>query len=142
MIERAMVRIRRSQTRRALGRLMERETGRRLATSHVFVVDALEDATEDGDEQPTVRTVAARLGVDPSRASRMVAAAVKAGYVKRVASQKDGRSILLCLSKKGFRCAREARAFRTAFFSRLMENWPDRDCRDFARLLTRFTQPI
>lgn len=136
-----MVRIRRSQTRHSISRQMERETGRRLEVSHTFVVDALEQAGEEGDQEPTVGAVAERLGVDPSRASRMVSAAVKAGYVKRVASQQDGRRILLRLTGKGLQCAREAREARTAFFARAVGNWPDRDIGEFARLLTRFTEP-
>lgn len=138
-IEQAMVRIRRSQTRRAIGRLMERETGRSLEASHTFVVDALEEAAAD-DQEPTVGAVAERLGVDPSRASRMVASAVKAGFVKRTASQGDGRRILLRLTSKGLECASEARDFRIAFFGRLVESWTDQDCGEFARLLTRFTE--
>jgi len=139
-IEQAMVRIRRSQTRRAIGRLMERETGRSQKASHTFVVDALEEASAENDQEATVGAVAERLGVDPSRASRMVASAVKAGYVKRAASQGDGRRILLRLTSKGLACAREARDFRITFFGRLVENWTDRDCREFARLLSRFTE--
>ena len=138
-IEQAMVRIRRSQTRRAIGRLMERETGRSLEASHTFVVDALEEAAAD-DQESTVGAVAERLGVDPSRASRMVASAVKAGFVKRAASQGDGRRILLRLTSKGLECASEARDFRIAFFGRLVESWTDQDCGEFARLLTRFTE--
>ena len=41
-IERAMVRIRRSQTRRTIGRVMERELGTRFNMAHSFVVDALD----------------------------------------------------------------------------------------------------
>ena len=141
MIERAMVRVRRSQTRQTLGRLMERATGRRLNISHSFVVDALEEGLDDDGREPTVGTVAERLGIDPSRASRMVASAVKAGYVRRVASQEDGRRILLRLTGKGRQCAAKARGFRTAFFARVVEDWADRDCAEFARLLSKFTEP-
>ena len=139
-IEQAMVRIRRSQTRRAIGRLMEQQTGRRRSVSLTFVVDALEEIAGEPHPQPTVGAVGERLGIDPSRASRMVASAVKAGYVRRVASQGDGRRILLHLTPKGLQCAGEAREFRTRFFARLMQDWPDRDCRDFARLLRKFTE--
>jgi hypothetical protein len=34
------------------------------------------------------------------------------------------------------------RRFRMKFFARLMAEWPDSDCADFARLLTRFTEPM
>ncbi|MFD4429251.1 MarR family transcriptional regulator, partial [Nocardia sp. NPDC058497] len=41
--------------------------------------------------EPTVSTVAAALAVDQPRASKLVAAAVTAGYLRRVADQSDGR---------------------------------------------------
>jgi DNA-binding MarR family transcriptional regulator len=138
-VERAMVRIRRSQTRRALGRFMESETGLRLKVPDMFVVDALDAGADLPEEEATVGAVAERLGIDPSRGSRMVSGAIKAGYVRRVASQKDGRRIRLELTKEGRRLADVARRYRTAFFARLLEDWPDKDCQEFARLITKFT---
>lgn len=140
-IDRAMVRIRRSQTRRTIGRLIERELGTGFNMAHSFVVDALDEARSSLGEEPSVATVAEYLGVDPSRASRMVADAVRGGYVRRVASQADGRRMCLELTGAGRTLLRTASHFRRHFFSKKMTNWPDHDCVEFARLLTKFTEP-
>jgi DNA-binding MarR family transcriptional regulator len=136
-----MVRIRRSQTRRTLARVVERETGERIDLASAFVIDALEEAREAGGRLATVGGVAERLAIDPSRASRMAAAAIAAGHVRRVASQSDGRQIRLELTDQGEELAATLRGFRTALFARVMADWSDRDCREFARLLTKFTEP-
>ncbi|WP_408907435.1 MarR family transcriptional regulator [Streptomyces albidoflavus] len=49
----------------------------------------------------TVGFFADRLAVDPSRASRIVAEAVKSGFVRRVASQEDGRRSCLDEAERG-----------------------------------------
>src|SRR5437667_9576445 len=87
-IERAMVRIRRSVTRRELGRSM---AGVAATTDlpQFFAVDAVDEASESADQPVTVGTVAERLGVDPSRASRLIARAGRAGHRRRLASQSD-----------------------------------------------------
>jgi DNA-binding MarR family transcriptional regulator len=120
---------------------MERELGTRFDMAHSFVVDALDEARSSVGEEPSVGTVAEYLGVDPSRASRMVADALRGGYVKRVASQADGRRMHLELTGAGRKLLRTASRFRRHFFSKEMESWPDRDCVEFARLLTKFTEP-
>ena len=140
-IDRAMVRIRRSQTRRTIGRLMERQLGVSFNPAHSFVVDAI-DELDDANEQTSVGTVAERLGIDPSRASRMVASAVRAGHVRRTASENDGRRTCLQLTGSGRKLLQRARSFRADFFSKLMAGWPDADCSEFARLLTKFTEPM
>jgi len=38
--------------------------------------------------------------------------------------------------------AQEVRRFRMAYFGRLMDDWPNRDCLEFARLLTKFTESV
>jgi DNA-binding MarR family transcriptional regulator len=140
-IERAMVRIRRSQTRRTIGRWMERELGTRFNMAHSFVVDALDEASEDWGHEPSVGIVAEHLGVDPSRASRMVADAVRGGYLRRVASQVDGRRMCLQLTGAGRKLLKTTSRFRRHLFSRVMAGWSENDCAEFARLLTKFTQP-
>jgi DNA-binding MarR family transcriptional regulator len=136
-----MVRIRRSQTRRTIGRLIERELGTRFNMAHSFVVDALDEARSSLAEEPSVGMVAKYLGVDPSRASRMVADALRGGYVRRVASQADGRRMSLELTVAGRKLLRTASRFRRHFFSKEMASWSDHECVEFARLLTKFTEP-
>src|SRR2546429_662676 len=91
-IERAMVRIRRSQTRQALARRAEAEgAGMPAAPAVLGVVDAVEQGPAPGGGEVSVREVAERLAVDPSRASRLAADAVRAGLLRRVVAQGDGR---------------------------------------------------
>jgi DNA-binding MarR family transcriptional regulator len=101
---------------------------------------------EEGPDGPghevTVGLVGERLGLDPSRASRLVAQAIQAGYVVRVASQADGRRIRLELTQEGHELAQAGHRFRQAVFGRLMSDWSDRDRQNFARLLTRFTDAL
>jgi DNA-binding MarR family transcriptional regulator len=139
LIDRAMVRIRRSQSRRTIGRLMQRELGLTLNLSDIFVADALDELAESGVQGPTVGTMAARLGIEPSRASRMVTSAIEAGLVKRLASQSDGRRSYLELTKTGRKALATVRQFRIAFFYRILSAWSDHDCAQFAAFLTRFT---
>jgi len=141
-IERAMVRIRRSQTRRAIGRLMERQLRARFNLAHSFVVDALDEAREVPGNEPSVGVVAEHLGVDPSRASRMVADAVRGGYVRRVASQADGRRMCLELTGAGEKLLKTTSSFRRQVFSKAMASWSESDCVEFARLLAKFVEPL
>lgn len=139
-IDRAMVRIRRSQTRRTIGRLVEHQVGPGFKMTHGLVADALDELSRIRGAQPNVGAVAEVLGIDPSRASRMVAGAVRAGYVMRVVSQMDGRTACLELTNSGRQLLQTVRRFRMDFFSKLMATWSDRDCGEFARLLTSFTE--
>jgi DNA-binding MarR family transcriptional regulator len=142
LVDRGMVRIRRSQSRRTIGRLMQRKLGQSLNFSGVFVADALDELAESGVDQPTVGAMAERLGIEQSRASRMVANAIGAGLVKRHASQLDGRRAHLELTKDGRKALAAVRRFRIAFFSAIMADWSDQECSVFAELLTRFTDSL
>jgi len=117
---------------------MQRELGP-LNLAHIFVADALDELCEHSDDPPTVGTVAVRLNVDPSRASRMVAGAIRAGLATRIASQVDGRRAHLALTDDGRRALAAVRRFRIVFFSELMADWSDHDCAEFAKLLIKFT---
>lgn len=137
-IERALIRIRRSVTRRELGKRMADALPER-DLSQVFAVDAVDEASEASDGGVSVGTVAERLGVDPSRASRLVAQAVGAGYLARGSSQDDGRRSLLVLTEAGRALVDAMHAHRQAEFARAMRDWTEHDRQEFARLLTRFT---
>ncbi|WP_245767894.1 MarR family winged helix-turn-helix transcriptional regulator [Stigmatella erecta] len=140
-IERAMVRLRRSFTRRAISRRVEREQGEPVAASRAFVADALDQGpSEEGGV--TVGEVAERLGIDPSRASRMVSEAIEAGDVVRVASQRDGRRSCLELTPQGRALAEAAGQHRRHFFVAVMEDWPAEERKQFARLLERFVTSL
>ncbi|MEU6720939.1 MarR family transcriptional regulator [Nonomuraea sp. NPDC046802] len=129
-VERAMVTIRRRQSRRALAKLQEA-----YGPEH-DVLDVIEGASGP----VTVSTVAGALSVDQPRASRLVAAAVTAGLVRREADQADGRRSRLLLTEAGRAALEQAHRARQAMFARAMAGWPAGERAEFARLLTRFVE--
>ncbi len=141
-IERALVRIRRSQARRTLGR---QASGLPADAADLNVVSAL-DAVDEGPAAPrqevTVGLVAERLAIDPSRASRIVAAAVQAGYLRRVASQADGRRIHLELTHAGQQLIDSVRQYRQEHFAKLLHDWTSHDRDELARLLAKLAETL
>lgn len=140
-IERAMVRIRRSQTRRQLGRSLAHELGAEVTLSRALVVDALEALADEAIEA-TVSEVAGRLGVDPSRASRLLAEAIRQGDARREVSQQDGRRSVLALTAQGRRLAQVVRRGRQQRFGEALRGWSEHDRGELARLLTRFLDDL
>jgi DNA-binding MarR family transcriptional regulator len=130
-IERAMVAIRRRQRRRVLARAQG-------AGPEHDVLDVIEGA----QEAVTVTAVAEALSVDQPRASRLVAAAVAAGLVRREADQADGRRSRLILTDAGRAALEQSRRARQAAFAGAMEGWSAAERAEFARLLTRFVEAI
>lgn len=143
-IERALVQLRRSQTRRALGRPTLESVADRLGLQidHGIagVIDAVEEPPPAGMDV-TVGLVAERLGLDASRASRLVGSAVAAGLVRREASQEDGRRIHLTLTDLGQRVAEIQQDVRKDHIVARIEGWSADDRRAFAELFTRFVDP-
>ena len=151
-VERAMVAIRRSQNRRTLARLVAARQGttpgsRRgtaadgAGSAVADVLDVIEEAEETGG-RATVTSVAAALSIDQPRASKLVAAAVAAGLVRREADQADGRRALLVRTPAGQHMSAEVHAFRRQVFGQAMADWPAADRAEFARLLARFVESL
>jgi DNA-binding MarR family transcriptional regulator len=76
---------------------------------------------------------------DPSTVSRQVAALVKDGLLERRADPEDGRASLLVPTAKADAVLAEHDEIRLQHFSRMLSDWDDRDLRQFAGLLQRFT---
>jgi DNA-binding MarR family transcriptional regulator len=133
-VERAMVTLRRSQARRNLARLAGAVSS---ATAGAEVLDVIEEAEESG-EPVTVTSVATALSVDQPRASKLVAAAVSAGLVRREADQADGRRALLVRTHSGRRLSEEIHAFRQQVIEDAVAEWTAEERAEFARLFTRF----
>jgi DNA-binding MarR family transcriptional regulator len=138
-IERSILQIVRNMGRRSLGRSTERRLDGLVDFTHVAVVDAIADCTAT-EATATVGQVGKRIGVDPSRASRMVAKAIRAGYAKRTISQEDGRRSCVILTKKGeeFRAAIEE--LRGRYFATHLKALSQAECETFADLLAKFLQ--
>ncbi|MDQ2708127.1 MAG: MarR family winged helix-turn-helix transcriptional regulator [Actinomycetota bacterium] len=143
-VEQAMIRLRRSMSRRSLGSRTAAEVlaqyGVQLSLSQMAVVDAVEEGRVTPGQEVTVGLVAERLALDPSRASRHVASAIRSRLVQRVASQSDGRRVHLELTPQGQQIATTMHAVRQTSFAEIMAGWSDHDRREFARLLARFTE--
>ncbi|MGI5486657.1 MarR family winged helix-turn-helix transcriptional regulator [Microtetraspora malaysiensis] len=133
VIEGAMVAIRRSQRRRTLAGL----SGASASGAVFDVLDVAEAAERDG-ERATVSTVAAALGVDQPRASKLVTAAVEAGLIRREADQADGRRSLLVRTSEGVEASERIHEFRRGVIERAVSSWSGADRADLARLLARF----
>lgn len=93
--------------------------------------------TEDGETM--VGTVAERLGIDPSRASRLVAEMVSAGYARRAVSQKDGRRAIIELTDQGLAVTQAVRSYRWLLLADYFSGWDAKDIEFFVPLLERYT---
>ncbi|MGW4117607.1 MarR family winged helix-turn-helix transcriptional regulator [Nocardia sp. NPDC004711] len=96
----------------------------------------------DPGQEMTVGGIAAGMCVDPSVASRMVADSIKAGYLRRVPSQLDGRRAVLELSEQGLEFMRTFRRRQRATYEYITAEWPEQDRLEFARLMLRYVDAI
>lgn len=135
----ALFQLRRSWAKPDLMRKVHEATpgSRPLQLSNLMVVSAVTRLGEGGGEV-TVGAVAERLEIDPSTASRLVGHAIDAGYVSRRPSPSDARRANLQLTDAGRRVMEAAERHRHSYIARLMEDWPESDRIEFARLLTLF----
>ena len=128
-VETAMIAIRRRQTRRTFA----------VQSGGPDPVQDVLDAIEAAHSDPIgVNGVAAALGVDQPRASKLVAAAVAAGLVRREADQRDGRRTNLVLTADGREQLELVHSYRRERFAAAMDGWTDQERETFADLLSRF----
>ncbi len=137
-VERSMVKLRRGMSRQRLGKAAIREHNLPVDVQVLHVVDVIDEGPDHDGQEMSVGLVAARLGVDASRGSRIVAETVKLGYVRRVASQEDGRRIHLELTAAGRSVVDATRRTRQDHFAKAMAGWTEAEQAEFARLLARF----
>ncbi|MFM9607841.1 MarR family transcriptional regulator [Streptomyces sp. V2] len=110
---------------------------------HILVVQAVGDAAAASDDpEVTVGSVAERLKLDPSTASRMVSDAVRSGYVTQGASVRDSRRRVLELTPSGEELLARSREFQQGVFDGLVAGWPEAEVREFSRLLVRFAEAV
>jgi DNA-binding MarR family transcriptional regulator len=143
-VEAALIRVRRRQAKRALGRASNEGLAEPVNLDHFAALDAVEEGLEAGRGagEVTIGDVAERLGIDPSRASRVVAGAIAAGYLRRVASQADGRRTCLAITDAGSAMLDHAHRSRRALIDGLLADWTPDDRADFARLFARFAAAL
>ena len=151
----------------ALGRTFARQSvrdqlrgssGRAVELSRVLIVQAVDEGTgapdeswgtwgDQGESRPeggevTVGTVADRLGIDPSTASRLVADATREGYLARSSSARDGRRSCLTLTEAGRELVRASRQFQRQAFLEATADWTAAERAEFGRLFVRFAATV
>lgn len=84
--------------------------------------------------------IAECVQADPSTVSRQVAGLVKEGLIERRADPEDGRASLLVLTEKAGAVLKDHDEIRNQHFARMLADWSERDLREFADLMARFTR--
>jgi DNA-binding MarR family transcriptional regulator len=125
--------------RREFGRIVLAQVAPDLDVAHMDVIAAIGHRADGGPEEVTVGLIAERLGIDPSRASRVSADVVDRGFARRVASQQDARRICLELTPKGQRFVSAIRQNKMALFASALGQWQESELIVFANLLDRFS---
>ena len=137
-IDAVMHKVRRSIQRRDFGRQVMAQMDPSLDVSHLDAISAIAHKGEEITEV-TVGLVAERLGIDPSRASRVTSELVERGYVRRVASQQDARRICLELTPRGRNFVEAVRRNKVQIFTRALAQWNEHELMVFAALFERFS---
>jgi DNA-binding MarR family transcriptional regulator len=134
---------RRRASKRLPERLALREMGLDLDIARLDVLTAIlapgGEFESEADEEPMVGTIASRLGIDPSRASRLVSDLIASGYARRAVSQRDARRTIVELTDAGGRVVTEVRARKIAMLGVFLAGWTEEEVARFTPLLDRFS---
>jgi DNA-binding MarR family transcriptional regulator len=147
-IRSSLVGLRRLFQRKELVEMWSAASGRaaRLDYTELRLLDAVRSSTRASDDTGeggvTVGEIARRLGVDPSRASRQVARAVKQGLLRRHAVQADGRKVLLQITAAGAKLQSRGSELTRARIALALDGWSAADREQLAALFSRFARAI
>jgi DNA-binding MarR family transcriptional regulator len=86
----------------------------------------------------TVGEVAQRLGIDPSRASRQVKAAIERGVLRRSVDARDGRKVVVEVTKAGAAVQQRGSNLTRDRIAMAVKGWSTAEQERFARLFERF----
>lgn len=106
--------------------------GKPLASSDAHTLMLLLEAGDDG---MLSSTLAAKLGVDKSTASRTAARLTESGHITAGPSSNDGRARPIRLTTKGARVAREVEVASRDRFAQLLKQLPPRRRADIVEAL-------
>jgi DNA-binding MarR family transcriptional regulator len=131
--------------RRELASLWASAFGARAELDYfdVRLLDAVRvAASAPGAHGATVGDVAELLGVDPSRASRQVAGAVRKGLLARCAAQDDARKVLLEITPSGAKLQERGSELTRSRIDLALDAWSAADRAQLAALLERFVAEL
>ncbi len=131
-------------------RAMKRELGQRALVDLRIGIDLPQydvlaaidgPAPEFGGEggETMVATVAERLNIDPSRASRLVSEMVEKGFARRAVSQADARRTIIELTPKGTAVVANVRAYKYLLVGDFLSVWTKEELATFVPLLKQFS---
>jgi DNA-binding MarR family transcriptional regulator len=140
-IRRSLVELRRMFQRKELSRVWAEASGRSEAPDYteLRLLDAIHVC---GDRGASVGDVAVRLGIDPSRASRQVASAVRRGLLTRRPAPDDARRLILAITPRGAKLQTKGGDLTRARIAVAIAGWPEREREAFEALLARFVSGI
>lgn len=107
--------------------------------ARVRMLEALEAADAEG-RSLSVSGVAAAIGVDQPRASRLVQEGVERGLVRRVPDPSDARRALIQLTSSGRSLLDELRSHRRSAVETALAAFTPEEARTFAELFDRFVR--
>ncbi|WP_245510627.1 MarR family winged helix-turn-helix transcriptional regulator [Antarcticimicrobium sediminis] len=114
-----------------------------LDLAHLDVLIAISaPANEFGDregQETMVCTVAERLAIDPSRASRLVSDLISKKLARRTVSQQDARRTIVELSENGKAVVRAVRQYKFLLMGDFLTGWSKEERDRFLPLLDRFS---
>ncbi len=93
-----------------------------------------------GDGETMVSSVAERLLIDPSRASRVVAEMVNAGYARRAVSQKDARRTIIELTAAGQAVVDAVHGYKWLLLATFFEGWDKKELETFVPMFERYAE--
>lgn len=134
---------RRRAMKRELGHraLVDLRVGIDLAQLDVlFAIDGPEPEFGEVAGETMVASVAERLNIDPSRASRLVSEMVEMGFARRAVSQADARRTIIELTDQGHAVVDAVRAYKYLIMGDFLGTWPAEDVAAFVPLLKRFAR--
>lgn len=140
-IDALMQKWRRRAMKRELGNraLVDLRIGIDLAQLDVlFAIDGPSSEFDTAAAETMVATVAERLNIDPSRASRLVGDMVDEGFARRAVSQADARRTIIELTPKGKAVVDAVRAYKYLIMGDFLGSWEKSEVDAFVPLLKRF----
>ncbi|GAA6148327.1 MarR family winged helix-turn-helix transcriptional regulator [Pseudooceanicola nitratireducens] len=134
---------RRRVQKRELGQMALRELGVPVDLPKLDVMIAIwapsNEFSEDREGETMVATIAARLGIDPSRASRLVTELIAEGYAERAVSQQDARRTIVTLTGKGRAVVTAVRTIKFLILGSFLSDWSEEELATLTPLLHRLS---
>ncbi len=142
-VDGVLQRWRRRVVKRELGQRALADLGLSLDLAQLDALMAVRAPRNEFDGTPCgetmVSTVADRLGIDPSRASRLTGELIRLGLVRRAVSQLDGRRSVLQTTEAGEQVVQAVRLYKFMALGDFLSDWTEAEIATFLPLLERFS---